>query len=337
MMQNIVLELENFFQLKVSAQLPGHSYAFYLYLNDEVIQRTPYSFESTYKFPLDKAGVYRVKCYAKSTSGEIVSDLSERFRFAGFMDVPRKQPVGGFAVAGITRTSAFAAHVFAVKNDVHYFVDPTGRHVGDEFFGRPVIGIGELPDEVVTIGHEAYTDDVPTLGSFTLANGAVDVLSKELHRFGVMELYRISRSAYLEGFTEGAYCIQTFIFNKFNCRVPFKARIGEGTRLGIGGIGTVIHPDSIIGRDCVIAQNVTLGGRVRGNGTPVIGNNVFIAPGAKCFGGKIGSNVVVGANSVVLDEIPDNCVVAGVPARIISRDITQYTDYIARPKRVSSA
>lgn len=332
-METITLELENFFQLKVSVQAPGQYFAFYLYTNDELTQRTPYSPESSYKFPLDKAGVYRVKWYVKSASGEITSGLSERFRFAGFKDVPRKTPVADVAIMGITRTSAFAAHVFAVKNNVRFFVDPGGEHVGSTFFDRPVLGTEELPGDVVVIGHEGYSEDFPRLRPFSFANGAVDILSRELHRFGVMDLYRISRSAYLEGFTEGAYCIQTFIFNKYNCRVPFKARIGEGTRLGIGGIGTVIHPDSIIGRDCVIAQNVTLGGRVRGNGTPVIGNNVFIAPGAKCFGGKIGSNVVVGANSVVLDEIPDNCVVAGVPARIISRDISKYSDYIARPPR----
>jgi serine O-acetyltransferase len=58
---------------------------------------------------------------------------------------------------------------------------------------------------------------------------------------------------------------------------------------------------------------------------------VFIAPGAKLFGGKVGSNVVIGANSVVLDEIPDNCVVAGVPARIVSREIEKYRGYTHRP------
>ena len=332
-MQNIELELENFFQLRAAIKPNAKLYAFYLYLNDEVIERTPYSVEPTHTFPLDKAGVYRVKWYAKSDSGAIDSGISERFRFAGFSDAPRPQGTRDFAVFGVTRTAGFAAHVFSAKNNVVCFVDPSGEYLGKEFFGRPVIGLDDIPQGALAIGHEAYEHDYGDLMTFTLANGAVDILSKELHKFSVMDLYRLSRSAYLEGFSEGANCIQTFIFNKFNCRVPYLATIGEGTRLGIGGIGTVIHPDSIIGRDCVIAQNVTLGGRVRGNGTPIIGNNVFIAPGAKCFGGKIGNNVVVGANAVVLDEIPDNCVVAGVPARIISRDIARYTDYTARPSR----
>jgi len=332
-MQDIELELENFFQLKATAHANAKLYAFYLYLNDEVAHRTPYAAASTHVFPLNKPGVYRVKWYAKSDSGAITSGISERYRFGGFPDTPRPLEKKTIAVFGVTRTAGFAAHVFAVKNDVAFFVDPTGQYIGYEFFDRPVVGPEEIPDGVTAIGHEAYDDGSIAIEAFTLANGAVDALSKELHRFSVMDLYRLSRSAYLEGFLEGANCIQTFIFNKFNCRVPYLATIGEGTRLGIGGIGTVIHPDSVIGRDCVIAQNVTLGGRVRGNGTPVIGNNVFIAPGAKCFGGKIGNNVVVGANAVVLDEIPDNCVVAGVPARIISRDIGRYTDYTARPER----
>lgn len=302
-------------------------------MNDEVIERTPYTVEASHIFPLDRAGVYRVKWYTRSDKGEITSGISDRFRFGGFPDVPRPHITTKYAVMGVTRTAGFAAQVFAVKNDVLYFLDPTGEYTGQEFFGRPVIDVQEVPTGITVIGHEAYAHVYEGLREFTLANGAVDILAKELHKFGVMDLYRLSRSAYLAGFTEGANCIQTFIFNKYNCRVPYLATIGEGTRLGIGGIGTVIHPDSVIGRDCVIAQNVTLGGRVRGNGTPIIGNNVFIAPGAKCFGGQIGNNVVIGANAVVLDEIPDNCVVAGVPARIISRDIARYTDYTARPSR----
>ncbi|MGK3958311.1 serine O-acetyltransferase [Arthrobacter sp. R4] len=332
-MQKIEVELENFFQLKATAKLEARLCAFYLFLNDEVIERTPYTARATHTFPLDKAGVYRVKLYAKSDSGEIISEISERFRFAGFSDVARSPDKKNVAIVGVNRTSGFAAHIFAARNTVLCFVDPGLDYVGTEFFGRPVVGMDALPGDAIVVGHEAYEAEYGNLRSFTLSNGAVDILSKELHRFSVMDLYRLSRSAYLEGFKEGAHYIQTFIFNKFNSRVPYLATIGEGTRLGIGGIGTVIHPESVIGRDCVIAQNVTLGSRVRGNGTPIVGNNVFIAPGAKCFGGKIGNNVVIGANAVVLDEIPDNCVVAGVPARIISRDISRYTDYTARPSR----
>lgn len=102
-------------------------YAFYLYLDNDVLLRTPYSAESTYKFPLEKPRTYRVKWCAKSPSGEISSGLSERFRFEGFRDVPFRKPQSDYAIAGVTKTSGFAAHVFDVRNNVRYFADPTGE------------------------------------------------------------------------------------------------------------------------------------------------------------------------------------------------------------------
>ncbi|MBG6189930.1 serine O-acetyltransferase [Arthrobacter sp. CAN_A212] len=329
----VTAALENFFQLSVAASEGGTLFAYYLLRGDEVVEKTPYVVSNTYKFPLDGPGTYRVKCYTKSPDSPAVSAVSDRVRYVGFPDVPRSSQTKSLSLVGLTKTSAAVSLMLGVNHQVVSFIDPSGEHVGSHFFGKPVVAAGGQPQGSSVIGHEAYGDDFGEMQQFSLANGSIDLLSKELHRFGVMDLYRLSRKVYLEGLVDGAYYIQTFIFNKFNSRVPFKARIGEGTRLGIGGIGTVIHPDSIIGRDCVIAQNVTLGGRVRGNGTPIVGDNVFIAPGAKCFGGRIGSNVVIGANAVVLEEVPDNCVVAGVPARIISTDIKRYTDYTARPPR----
>lgn len=330
-MPTMTVKTANLFQLHATITEPGKAFAFYLYNNGVVIEKTPYTSENTYKFTLRRPGTYRVKGYHRDVSNTVTSVMSERVAFQGFPDVPAAPPQKDYAVIGVTRTSAFAAYVLAIRGTARCYVDPSGKHVGSEFFGLPVVSTP--PPDTDLIGHENYAGEYPHFKPFTLDSGAVDSLSKELHKFGAMDLYRISRAAYLEGFLEGAYYIQNFIFNKYNCRIPFKARIGEGTRMGIGGIGAVIHPDSIIGKDCVIAQNVTLGSRAGGNGTPIIGNNVFIAPGAKCFGGRIGNNVVIGANSVVLDELPDNCVVAGAPARIISRDIEKYRGYTHRPPR----
>ena len=59
---------------------------------------------------------------------------------------------------------------------------------------------------------------------------------------------------------------------------------------------------------------------VRGTGWPTIGNNVYLGAGCKVMGGvTIGDNVVVSANSLVIADVPSNCTVLGVPARIISR------------------
>ena len=65
-------------------------------------------------------------------------------------------------------------------------------------------------------------------------------------------------------------------------------------------------------------------GRIRGGKQdPIIGNNVYFGSGCKVLGPvKIGNNVVIGANSLVITDVPDDCTVVGVPARIISRTST---------------
>lgn len=81
--------------------------------------------------------------------------------------------------------------------------------------------------------------------------------------------------------------------------------------------GIVIHPKAIIGPNCLIFQQVTIGaGSIPG--LPIIGGHVDIGAGAKILGGiTIGDHVKVGANSVVITDVPDNCTVVGIPARII--------------------
>lgn len=73
-----------------------------------------------------------------------------------------------------------------------------------------------------------------------------------------------------------------------------------------------------LGKNCKIMQQVTIG--FNGNQKPTIGDNVTVCAGAKIIGGvTVGNNVIVGANAVVTHNVPDNCVVGGVPARIIRR------------------
>ncbi|GBF79986.1 serine O-acetyltransferase [Aphanothece sacrum] len=84
------------------------------------------------------------------------------------------------------------------------------------------------------------------------------------------------------------------------------------------GFSTIIMAD--IGANCWINQQVTIGYKDK-TGRPNIGNNVRITAGAKVIGNiKIGDNVTVGANAVVIKNVPDNCIVVGVPAYIIKRD-----------------
>jgi len=107
-----------------------------------------------------------------------------------------------------------------------------------------------------------------------------------------------------------------------NCAIYSETSIGKGTSFGYGGIAVVIHKRAIIGENCVIGTGVTIGGRSKSEGVPIIGDDVYMATGAKILGSiTVGDNVVIGANAVVIDDVPSGCIVAGVPARIIKSDI----------------
>ena len=130
--------------------------------------------------------------------------------------------------------------------------------------------------------------------------------------------YRIERWLYLHKLTFAAKLIRGIIYLLHNSYIPYTAEIGKGTVFGYKGIGVVVHSHARIGENCVISQNVTLGGREGHKGVPNIGNNVHIGAGAIILGGvKIGNNAVIGAGAVVLSDIPENCVAAGVPAKVL--------------------
>ena len=134
-----------------------------------------------------------------------------------------------------------------------------------------------------------------------------------------MFFYRISRWLYLHHIPVLPKLITLLIFLIYNSKVPYQAKIGRSTLLGYGGVGVIIHSASTIGNNCVIGQQVTIGGgNSRYPGVPIIGNNVHINKGAIVFGGiTIGDNVEIGANAVVNKPVPDNAIVAGVPAKIL--------------------
>ncbi len=94
-----------------------------------------------------------------------------------------------------------------------------------------------------------------------------------------------------------------------------------GRRLVIDhGTGIVIGATAEIGDDCLLYQGVTLGGTgaAREKRHPTLGNNVMVGCGAKVLGPfKVGDNVKIAANSVVLREVPDNCTVVGIPGHIV--------------------
>lgn len=107
--------------------------------------------------------------------------------------------------------------------------------------------------------------------------------------------------------------------------VSAKAEIGNNTNFFHHGIGCVVHADAIIGDNCVIFGNVTIGKKwsngVNIGGPPKIGNNVMIGAGAVLLGDfTVGDNAIIGANAVVMIDVPENAMAVGIPAKIIKKE-----------------
>jgi serine O-acetyltransferase len=133
-------------------------------------------------------------------------------------------------------------------------------------------------------------------------------------------LYKSEHSLYLKRIPLIPYLIQGILRVCFCAVIPPQAKIGKNVLLGYNGLGIVIHPRSIIGNNVIIGSQVTIGGR-GGPGVPIIGNNVLLGTGAKILGGiKIGDNAKIGANAVVLIDVPENATAVGVPAIILQKD-----------------
>lgn len=128
------------------------------------------------------------------------------------------------------------------------------------------------------------------------------------------------------------------IWNKFlidfilGTEIPAETDIGKGLILAHGGKGVVIHHHAKIGDNVTVYHQVTIGGHGLGNfdeaykeankhkavSAPVIGNNVTIFTGAKIIGPvTIGDGAIIGANAVVIKDVPAKATAVGVPARNI--------------------
>lgn len=156
--------------------------------------------------------------------------------------------------------------------------------------------------------------------------------------------YRISHWFYKNRMFTVARMISQWARRRTGIEIHPGAKIGKGLFID-HGMGVVVGETAIIGDNCLLYQGVTLGGtgKDKGKRHPTLGNNVLVGSGAKVLGPfKVGNNVKIAANAVVLSAIPDNCTAVGVPARIVKRDgkkihtsVTNEIDQVHIPDPVS--
>ena len=133
--------------------------------------------------------------------------------------------------------------------------------------------------------------------------------------------HRVARFFYRIKFKFVARCISQIVRRSTGIEIHPGAPIRKDLFIDHGA-GVVIGETSVIGDNCTIYQNATLGGTGKecNKRHPTLKNNVIVGAGAKILGNiTIGNNVKVGANSTVLKDVPDNCTVVGV-GRIIYPD-----------------
>lgn len=110
---------------------------------------------------------------------------------------------------------------------------------------------------------------------------------------------------------------------RFACEIAYTADIHPSVNFAHYALGVVVGHSAVIGENTKILQNVCIGGRrglvdETGRSNPLIGKNVIIGVGACVLGPvKIGDNARIGANAVVLKDVPEGCTAVGIPARII--------------------
>lgn len=116
-----------------------------------------------------------------------------------------------------------------------------------------------------------------------------------------------------------AFALQSMVSQVLGVDIHPNAKIGYGVMFDHAS-GIVIGETAVIGNDCSIFHNVTLGGTGKrfGDRHPKLGNGVIIGAGASLLGNiKIGNNAKIGSGSVVLNDIPENVTATGIPAKVL--------------------
>ncbi len=143
-----------------------------------------------------------------------------------------------------------------------------------------------------------------------------------LHTFALVAIYRAAHWLYLHRVPALPNLLHTASLVLFSADMSPAATIGPGFRIA-HSVGIVIGEDVRAGRNLQLFPNVTLGGRNRtrdGRSMPTLGDNVSVFSGACVLGPiEVGDDVSIGANSVVLSDVPAKSVVVGAPAKIVGK------------------
>ena len=177
------------------------------------------------------------------------------------------------------------------------------------------------PRKFMAVGRLARLDwNLLTYSRSGLTNAYASRISVECSDTGeIMELiFRISNWLYLSRIPFVPRLL--YIFNRivFSIVLPPSVKVGRNVAFSYSGLGIVIHARCQIGNGVTISQHVTLGGRSGLLAVPVVEDDVLIGAGAKILGPvRIGRGASIGANSVVLHDVPPFATVVGIPGRVI--------------------
>jgi len=157
---------------------------------------------------------------------------------------------------------------------------------------------------------------------------AVTFTNRGLH---AVLLYRLAHAFWKHQIPLLPMILSRIAQHLFAVDISHKSRLGPGIVI-VHGFGVVIGSDVEIEGDCCIFHGVTLGDRGsewvnsdRTDGNPRVGRDVMFGAGAKVLGPiRIGNNCVIGANAVVLTDVPDDSVFAGIPAKLVGQRKTPH-------------
>jgi len=191
---------------------------------------------------------------------------------------------------------------------------------------------GEMSEQILReIADQAYDSD-PSIGAAARSDlMAVYERDPACHRFlqpllffkgyQAVQAYRIGHWLWLAGRIDLAYFVQMRVSEVFGVDIHPAARVGKGIMIDHAH-SIVIGETAVVGDNVSMLHSVTLGGTGKEDGDrhPKIGDGVLIGAGAKVLGNiRVGHCSRIAAGSVVLEDVPPNSTVAGVPARVVGK------------------